>query len=205
MILRSILITGLIALSGCAYAIERSIQEVTIETPGAQDAVCHVYVDKTRYKYEPPQTMTISNSKEDMIVDCYAPGNRHRKVVIAPQVAKSSSWNVLSGGAGYAWDSLSGALYKYPDTVYVDFTRLPITPESLPAQNNPDIRHPDSYDLEEFRPSQPRLREDRDYVPTQIEKRQAVQPIFSQPTVETKPAPAEPKAAPVLITEDEIK
>jgi hypothetical protein len=206
MILRSILITGLVALTGCAFAIDKSIQDLTIETPGAQDAICYVYVDSIRYKYEPPQTMVVGSSKEDLVVDCYAPGNRHRKVYIEPQISEHAHMNVANAGIGYAWDSLSGALYKYPEVVYVDFTQMPITAEELPAQNNPDVRHPDDYDLEEFRPGSPRMREDRDFVPVAVEKRKPAQPIFSQPTTEPAPATTDAKkSSPVLITEDEIK
>ena len=188
MITRIATLTSLLFLASCGYIYDTSVQELTIETPGAHDARCFAYVDKVRYSFYPPQTKTVANSDGNLTVECFAPGNRQRTVVIEPTLGEHAKMNMLNGGVGFAIDQLSGALYKYPDIVYVDFTNMSITPEALPAQNNPDIPHPDSYDLEEFRPKEPRLKEDRDALRTPIKRRQPAKPLFDVAPVKNEPA-----------------
>lgn len=149
-------------LSGCAYATDTAVQDITIHTPGAEDAVCMLYVDKVKYRVHPPQTTSIFNTKEDLRVDCLAPGNRRKEVIIPPTISDKAIGNIATAGVGYAWDYASGALYNYPELVEVSFIGIPIGPAFVPAQNNPDIRQPEDYRLEEFKPSQPRLNSDRD-------------------------------------------
>lgn len=165
------LIPTVILLASCAYAVDTAVQDITIRTPGAEDAVCYMYVEGVRYRMHPPQTTSIKRSKEDLIVDCLAPGNRRKKEVIEPAYADSAAGNVVTAGAGLAWDFASGALFQYPDVVEVSFIGVPVGPAFIPAQNNPDIRQPEEYILEEFRPGQPRLNEDKDKIPTVFVKR----------------------------------
>lgn len=193
---QALFILSFFLITSCAYFKDGSIQPLTVKTPGAQNATCYVYVDGLRYRFKPPQTINIGKSKEDLIVECHAPGNRQRTVVIEPGLSKSAKQNIATGLIpGVAWDSASGALYAYPDTVYVDFTNMPTSPEALPAHNNPDIKQPEEYDLEEFRAKVPRLNSDRYNQETPIRARQAQQPIF-QTYDETAPAP-EPTIAPI--------
>ena len=167
-----LLLSALSVLGACAYALDGNIQDLTVLTPGAEDAVCYVYVDDLRYEFFPPQTVNIYNSKEDLVIDCLAPGNRRKKVVIEPEINKKVAGNVATGVVpGATWDYTSGAMFKYPIVVEVDFTGMAVSPEPLPAQNNPDIKQPEEYDLEEFSPGSPRLNSDR-YAPTlEIRKR----------------------------------
>lgn len=163
--------SAFLLLSACAYTGETSVQSIHFETPGAEDALCFVYVDGLKYKVRPPQTINISNTKESLVIDCLAPGNRRREVTVEPELAKTYAANAVFL-PGALWDSLSGAMYKFPETIEIDFTNIPIQPEPLPAQNNPDIRQPETYKLEEFSPSQPRMNTDRDAPAIEIRKRQ---------------------------------
>jgi hypothetical protein len=170
---RILIFTSLITLSACADITEGQIQNLTVRTPGAHDATCYVYVDKLKYKTMPPETISISKSGEDLIVDCLAPGGRERKVFIDAQTSGKVLGNVVTGVVpGTAWDYASKAAYRYPDIVEVDFTNAQIVPEGLPAHNNPDIKQPEEYYLEEFRPSSPRMNEDRFAAPDEIQRRQ---------------------------------
>lgn len=146
----------------CAYMKDTSNQNITLLTPGAEDAQCYVYVEGLRYSFNPPETVNIFKSKENLEVDCLAPGNRRKKISVPATIAKASAGNVATGiGPGAAWDYLSGAMFRYPDVVEVDFSGIPVSPESLPAQNNPDIVQPEDYTLEQFTPTRPRLNRDR--------------------------------------------
>lgn len=191
-------ILSALLLTSCAYTFDKTIQPITIKTPGAQGAVCHVYVDGLRHRMKPPQTININKSKEDLIVECLAPGNRAQTVVIEPAVSDNAFLNTFTGIVpGLAWDSASGALYEYPSIVYVDFTNLALKPEPLPAQNNPDIRQPEEYNLEEFRSKQPRLNSDKYAVPVEIQKRQPQQSLYSDTYTPQVTQPALPSIAPV--------
>lgn len=159
------------ALSGCAYALDSSIQDITILTPGAEDSVCYMYVDGVRYRMHPPQTTSIARNEKDLIIDCLAPGNRRKKVVIEPGYADSAVGNVATAGVGLVWDYASGALFKYPDVVEISFVGTPIGPAFTPAQNNPDIRQPEDYPLEEFRPSSPRINSDSLTAPEKLTRK----------------------------------
>lgn len=168
---KSYILLSVLALGACAYAIEDSVQDVKFVTPGAYNALCYAYVDKLRYKVRPPQTVNLRNAHHDLIVDCFAPGNRHVKLVIEPHLTKTAALNAANAGVGLVWDHASGALHKYPDVIEIDFTDVPITDMPLPAQNQPDIRQPEEYPLEEFSPGQPRLNSDGNKVETPILRR----------------------------------
>jgi len=179
MLQRLFLIIPVLLLVSCAYSTEKSIQTVQVVTPGAYDAVCYMYVDGTRYRIRPPQKTTVSNNAENLIVDCLAPGNRRQKVFIEAYVSEGTYANAINAGVGLPWDYLSGAMFKWPEVITVDFTDAQTTPEALPAHNNPDIKQPEDYLLEEFLPDTPRLNSDRFRKPTQIRERQKPEPMSS--------------------------
>lgn len=152
----------LILASACAYTLEGQMQDLTIRTPGAYDAVCDVYANKIRYKFYPPQTRKVTKSDEDLIIDCKAPGNRDRKVVIEPVISKVAPANAANGLVpGTAWDYASGALFTYPEVVEVDFRNMPVREMPPPTHNNSDIKQPEEYMLEEFKAGSPRMNSDR--------------------------------------------
>lgn len=185
-------------LAGCSYALDKSTQEIEIVTPGAQDALCYMYVDDIRYRVYPPQKIIIPKSREDLVIDCMAPGNRRNKVFIEADYADNAGLNVLNGGVGALWDATSGALYQYPPRVEVSFVYTPEKPWPLPAQNNPDIRQPEDYPLEEFRPGKPRMNDDgkSSTVEIRMRNRGGSQPSQSAPAeafMEGPPAPSSGK------------
>ncbi|MCB1531428.1 MAG: hypothetical protein KDJ35_01030 [Alphaproteobacteria bacterium] len=172
MLYRFLLLGSVAALASCAYGIDTHIQDVKITTPGARGSVCYAYVDGLRYRLHPPQSISISNTKEDLVVDCLAPGNRRKEVVIEAEINNTTFLNVANGGVGVPWDAFSGAAYKYPDIIEVDFTNTPVMEEAPPAQNAPDIKQPEEYMLEEFHASRPMLNSDRNAPDVVIERRE---------------------------------
>lgn len=158
---RLFIIALTLALAACATTFEQALQSVEIVTPGAKNTKCDVYVEGVRHVVYPPQKITIAKSSQDMIVECFAPGNRHQKQVILPQETDIAFANMLWGGFGYLVDETTGAMYQYPAIVTLDFTDAVYQPESLPAQNAPDVRQPETYDLEEINAAQPRLNADK--------------------------------------------
>jgi len=154
-------------LSSCAYTLDTSFQDIEIKTPGAENAVCYTFIDDVRYRVFPPQKITITKSKENLEIDCLAPGNRRKKVIIEPVYSDHAALNLTTGGVTALWDYASKALYQYPEIVYVDFTHTPVKPMPLPAQNNPDVQRPEDYPLEQFSPGKARLNSDS-HAPTEI-------------------------------------
>ncbi len=197
MLKRYLLLGSVICLSSCSYALDRQLQDITVVTPGAEDAVCYMYVDGLRYKFFPPQTMNITKSRKDLVVDCIAPQNRRRKVVIEPALSQHAPLNVANGIIpGATWDIASNSMFTYPEVVTVDFTSAVPMPEALPAQNNPDIRQPEEYDLEEFTSKLPRLNSDRNAVATPLARRggaPATTPEYTSGGVGPHTGPGKPK------------
>lgn len=108
-----------------------------------------------------------------MVVDCRAPGNRHKIVYLKPTVSTSTFFNAGTGVVpGLAWDYASKAMYNYPKMVSVDFTYTEVKPFALPAQNLDDVRPPEDYDLEEFSPTLPRLNSDRYATAPEVRRRE---------------------------------
>lgn len=171
--IRGLILIAAALCGGCAYVTDGAVQDVTVLTPGANNAECKLSVGSVQYIYAPPMTRSIQKSGENMVVDCWAPGNRHKVVHLKPDVGSSTFYNAPMGMApGFAWDYASNSIYKYPAVVEVDFTQTQIKPFPLPAQNQPDIRPPEDYDLEEFSPGLPRLNSDRFATKTEVRRRQ---------------------------------
>lgn len=169
-----ILALSAILLAACeSNIVDNSIQDLTVETPGARNAICYIYVDGFKYKFYPPQTRTVSKSYKPMEIDCKAPGNRDRKVVIEPMINNVTVGAVTMGDIPAALSKVTGnAYYSYPERVEVSFVGAEPKPFPMPAQNAPDIKQPEEYRLEEFLPSVPRLNSDADAQPVVIKRRQ---------------------------------
>ncbi len=170
---RLLLLSSCLVLASCAYTLEGTVQEITLKTPGAQNAMCYTYVDGVRYKIYPPQTIAISKSKKDLVIDCLAPGNRRRQLIVPPGGAETFPANLANGMIpGAAFDYASESMFKYPETIYIDFSEIPATSMPLPAHNNPDIPAPEEYNLEEFLPGQPRLNSDGSNISAPLMKKE---------------------------------
>ncbi len=151
-----------VLLGACSTAIDRSTQMITIETPGAQDAICHIMVDGILYKTYPPQTLRIQKSEEPLEVDCMAPGNRDQSVTVKPTVNQSVFYNITNGIVpGVLWDHETGAMFRYPETIVVDFAGTTPVPFPMPQHYNSDIPSPEGYDAEHIVPGMPKLPSDR--------------------------------------------
>ncbi len=183
-----ILFLSVFSLGACAYAIDDSIQDVKFETPGAKNAACIVEVEKLKYSVKPPQTINLFKSRHGFDVDCRAPGYRRIKAHIDPMIEKSTYLNAANGGAGLPWDFVSNAMFGYPDTVVIDFTNVALQPSPLPAHNSPDIKQPEEYYLEEFRPSVPYMNSDRFETKVELQKRERTVRVYQTEDVFSEPA-----------------
>ncbi len=149
---------SVLAVAGCGYVSESSNQNITFLTPDAQDAKCFASVDGIKYQVFPPQTLNIKKSEKDMHITCHAPGNRTIEMDVPADLTTRAIWG---GPVGMAWDYASDSLYHYPSVIAIDFSQTELKPNKFPQHNNSDIKQPESYDLEEFKSSQPRLNSDK--------------------------------------------
>lgn len=170
-----------VLLSGCAYTQDQSYQDLTIETPGAANTICHVTIDKLKYVFYPPEKQTVIKHGKPMEVACLAPGNREKTILVEAGIEKSTWNNFIAGGGllGVGWDRASNAIFTYPETVYVDFNDVPTTSMPLPHHNNPDIKQPEEYKLEEFLPSAPLMNRDKNRGSTTLQRKGAYDDVSS--------------------------
>lgn len=155
---RSSLLSCVFLVGSCAYATKASFQEITFLSPDAQEAKCLVYAGGVKYQVWPPQTVNVKKSDKPMTVVCHAPGNRDIEVEIPSRMETVAIWGTP---AGMAWDYASQSLFSYPEVIAIDFSQEALKPFSFPKHNNKDIRQPETYDLEEFLPGDPRLNSDK--------------------------------------------
>jgi len=169
-----------LALSACATAIDRSTQEVTIETPGTTGALCFLERPGFRARVWAPKTLRINKSGDPLVVTCHAPSNRKKVVVAEAKIPASFYANVANGMLpGGLWDYESGAMFKYPEKITVDFTGM--LPQPMPGPDYQRVldENPAIFDMEEFRPGVPALQRDRDYKPTDLQFRRTNAELFS--------------------------
>jgi len=152
------IISAVLFLSSCGYAIEESHQDFTLLTPGAENARCYVYVDNVKFQMYPPQTINMMKSHNDMKIDCMAPGNRDKTIAVPAKMSERAIWGTP---VGMAWDFASKSLYHYPAVVAVDFSKNETKPFKLPKHNSSDIMKPEDHLLEEILPAAPRMNKDR--------------------------------------------
>ena len=151
-------IGSIFVLGACATAVEKSFQNITFLTPGAQDAKCHAYVDKLKYQIFPPQVVNIKKSNHEMKLVCHAPGNRMIEMYVPVKLSYRAAWG---GPPGIAWDYASRSLHHFPSVIAIDFSKEQSRENKKPQHNNSDIKQPEDYNLGEVSTSQPRLNSDR--------------------------------------------
>lgn len=134
--LLSMLSVGVLA---CSSIMETPNQTIEIVTPGAVNARCEVQIGNLRYPVEPPQKLTVRKTHNPITVDCIAPGGRHQFITFDPKVSKYTAGNVLSAGVGAGYDYVSGAMFKYPELISVNFDGVLGQNPSLPAIYAPDV------------------------------------------------------------------
>ena len=142
LILAAILATS--ALAGCATLVEDSSQTINFQAVGATDVMCDVNSGKIKYTVRPPQTITVKKSKHDLNLTCMAAGNRVQTMTVSSALSGWTFANVVGGGVvpGTLYDGETGAMFKYPEVVIVDFSGTVARVDSLPSYHAPDAVDP---------------------------------------------------------------
>lgn len=163
-----------VVLAGCATLVNGQTQEVTVLTPGAREARCTLD-NGTKYSVYTDQKIVIMRNQKDIIVDCYAAGNRHRTMSIESDGSAWALGNVVNGIIpGVTYDHFSKGLYDYPETITVDFVGVPATGFELPEYHNKDAPNPYEQPIESYGASKTRLPSDEGFAPVTLQKREQV-------------------------------
>lgn len=116
MISRLFLLSSVLMLSACVKPdLHLETQKVTVKTPGAKNAKCHLHNDEYKYVAYTDQTITMTRTSEDMDVMCKAEGNRTKTIVVSPDLYQ-----------------ITPDTNKIPEVIIVDFTGVKSKPHDLP-------------------------------------------------------------------------
>lgn len=152
--------------AGCTTLVDRAYQKVLIRTPGAQDAECDLVTDNTKFVAFPPQSVQISRVYDAMTITCFAPGGREKTIVVTPKAAPGVLFNITNGILpGLAVDHESGAMYRFPEVIDVDFTTVNLVAERPPSYENVDTFPVLTRGLDSETPGFPGLDRDSPYPP----------------------------------------
>jgi len=132
--------TALTLLAGCASVVDGQTQDVTLKTPGAENARCHIENEDMKYVIYTDQTIEIMKSPHDLEVNCLAPGNREKSVMVKREINDLVAGNVVTGVVpGIAYDYFSRGGFEYPEVITVDFTGMKTKSYGLPAHYTEDL------------------------------------------------------------------
>ncbi len=141
--------TAVIAMSGCATILNHSSQEVNFQAVGATDVLCDIDYAGLKYHVRPPQTITLSNSRHDMNLVCVAAGNRVKAMSVPSSLSGYTLANVTNGVVpGASYDAASGAMFKFPEVIVIDFSDTVAAVDPLPSYEALDAVDPRSIGIE---------------------------------------------------------
>lgn len=164
-------LSALLLVTACASIIDGPTQAVRIDTPGATEAECFL-VNGVKYRVVTGETVKIMRSHRDMVVDCYASGDRHKQIVVESSFNGWGAANVTNGVIpGGSYDHYSGGLYTYPEIITVDFVGIPTRGFETPAYQNKDAPNPYKQAIENYGAGTPAIPEDSEYLRRGLEKR----------------------------------
>jgi hypothetical protein len=169
--IRALILFVTLMLGACGTLAEGQTQDITLRTPGATEAKC-MLDNGLRYSINTGETIQIMRSFHAMEVECYAIGNRYKKLTIPAGPNPWSAANVTNGVVpGTAYDAASMGLYTYPEIITVDFRGDLTTGFELPDYHNRDAQNPYDQSVEDMGPDTLKGPAGVDYLPRGVEKR----------------------------------
>ena len=150
-------------LTSCSTIMEGSTQQISFKTVGADNADCNVRLGVNSYVYNvrPPQTIWVQKSHKPIFVTCVAPGNRVANSTVESEVDGTTAYNIFNLGFGVAYDDETGALYKYPNEIVIDFSGVQAKNRPLPSYHNVGALDPSEQGIEYMGADTPALTQDK--------------------------------------------
>lgn len=117
-----------ISLSACSTIVNGSNQMVNFNTGDVVGADCVATGGSSNAVNEAfvtPAEVKIPRSKKILVVQCNKAGYQTGEKRAGGQVEGSTGGNILVGGPiGVGVDALTGAIYKYPDTISIPMVKI---------------------------------------------------------------------------------
>lgn len=128
-----------VSLSACSTIVNGSNQMVSFNTGDVVGADC-VATGGSDYAvnetFTTPAEVKLPRSKKKVDITCNKAGYQTATKSILGKVEGSTAGNIIAGGGiGLGVDALTGAIYKYPDTVMIPMDRVGM--DSAPAAAQP--------------------------------------------------------------------
>ncbi len=153
--------TALLSLTACATILDHSSQPINFQAAGATEVLCDITYAGLKYNVRPPQTITVQKSRDDMQLTCHAAGNRVKTMIIPSSLSGWTFANVSNGIVpGAAYDAETGAMFKYPDVILIDFSDTTAKMDTLPAYHAVDTLDPSIAGTEDMTPNLAKLPDD---------------------------------------------
>ncbi|MGJ8560457.1 MAG: hypothetical protein ACSHX3_09495 [Litorimonas sp.] len=112
-----------ISLSACSTIVNGSNQMVNVDTGTVSGADCTATGGSNNainMQFSTPAEVKLPRSSKPVSISCDKIGYRTANQTISGKVEGSTAGNVVLGGPiGVGVDALTGAIYKYPDTVSI--------------------------------------------------------------------------------------
>ena len=125
-----------ICLSGCSTIVNGSNQMVKINTGDVEGANCTATGGSdfaVNESFVTPAEVQFPRSKKTLTFECNKAGFQTGTESVVGRVEGTTAGNVLiGGGIGVGVDALTGAIYKYPDTVSITLVPVGSTTVSEP-------------------------------------------------------------------------
>jgi hypothetical protein len=125
---RLLVLTGLLALTGCASIAGEKMQPVSILTTHDNKEMagvnCTLSNDVGSWSLTSPATVTVHKSTGDLVVDCRKDAFAGNAVLVSK--SNGAVWGniLLGGGVGYIVDRNTGAGFDYPASMTVSLRSL---------------------------------------------------------------------------------
>ena len=116
-----------ILFAGCSTIVKGTDQQVSVNTPGVNGAVCQLQSPAIGTRtVQPPANIVLPKSKHNVAVTCQAQCYAKGVGTLASHTEMMTVGNVLFGGLiGLGVDAASGAMNKYDPGVEVVMTPMP--------------------------------------------------------------------------------
>jgi hypothetical protein len=116
-----------ILFAGCSTIVKGTDQQVSVNTPGVQGAICQLTSPAVGTRtVETPANIVLPKSKHNVAVSCTAQCRAPGVATLASHTEAMTAGNVLFGGIiGLGVDAASGAMNKYDPAVEVVMSPMP--------------------------------------------------------------------------------
>lgn len=185
-------------LAACGSMIDHQTVEMTVKTPGAENAKCYLENEDHKFVVYSNETVQVMKSPHDLVVRCLAPGNREKTVLVKRELNNWVFVNVVNGFVpGTAYDVLSRGVYDYPDEVTVSFVGEAVKQYPLPDYMAADLVNGNHKGKTEYMgPGTVIAEKDKHHQPQVLEKKDSLYSDFFGFDNYEPSAPATPQASP---------